>query len=126
MLPQIIKWIIIILSFVNSAYMTYDGCRAMITGDYLRPEKGEYAGQLGPWTKLAARVGIDPMSTLMKTIFILFGLAGLVITVCFALDLPWSWKAMLVLNICSAWNLYFGTANSVLQLVLLLILRAIR
>lgn len=114
------------MSFVNAGYMTYDGIRAIITGDYIRPKSGEYAGQLGPWTKLAEKIGIDPMSTLMKSIFVLFGITGLIITICFAVNVPWSWKAMLIFNICSLWNFYFGTMSSALQIILLIILRLIK
>ncbi|HYG53407.1 MAG TPA: hypothetical protein VD905_21065, partial [Flavobacteriales bacterium] len=126
MLPAILKYIIIFLSLLNAGYMAFDGTRALVTGDYIRPKSGEYAGQLGPWTKLVTKIGIDPMSTFMKGIFVLFGLAGLFITSCFALNYEWSWKAMLIFNICCVWNLFFGTVSSILQIILLLILRFIK
>lgn len=126
MIAVILKWLIIVLAVFNYGYMTYDGTRAMIKGDYLRPKTGEYAGQLGPWNVLVKKIGIDPMSALMKLIFIFFGITGLIITVCFALNVSWAWKAMLIFNICSAWNLFFGTASSILQIILLVMLRTIR
>ena len=121
-----LKWLIVLLAFINAGYMAYDGTRALISGDYIRPKTGEYAGQLGPWTKVAEKIGIDPMSTLMKSIFVIFGVTGMFLAVCFALNVPWAWKAMLIFNICSAWNLYFGTASSVVQIILLLILRVLK
>lgn len=121
----ILKWLIIIFAVFNSGYMLYDGTRALITGDYIRPKTGEYAGQLGPWNVLAKKIGIDPVSAPMKLIFVLFGVAGLVIAISFALGAPWSWKALLIYNICSAWNLFFGTASSVLQIILLVILKSL-
>jgi hypothetical protein len=121
----ILKWLIVLIALMNSGYMLYDGTRAVITGDYIRPKTGEYAGQLGPWNVLAGKIGIDPMSILMKSIFIFFGITGLLITVCFAMGLSWSWKALFIFNICSSWNLFFGTASSVLQIILLVILRLI-
>lgn len=117
---------IVALSLLNSGYMAYDGFRALTKGDYVRPESGEYAGQLGPWSKLVQSVGIDPMSSLMKIIFVVFGLAGIFITICFVLDLSWAWKAMLIFNIACCWNLLFGTASSIIQIILLLVLRSIR
>jgi hypothetical protein len=126
MTAAILKWTIVILSMVNTGYMTYDGARALVTGDYLRPKDGEYAGQLGPWSKLAEKAGIDPMSTWMKLIFLLSGIIGLVVTVCFALDLSWTWKAMLIFNICMMWNLFIGTGSSMIQIILLMILRIVR
>ncbi|HLP12091.1 MAG TPA: hypothetical protein VK177_09190 [Flavobacteriales bacterium] len=126
MLFNILKYIIIFLSFLNAGYMTFDGSKALVTGDYIRPKTGEYAGQLGPWTKIVSRLGINPMSTFMKCIFVIFGLTGLFLTTCFLLNYDWSWKAMLVFNICCTWNLMFGTASSILQLILLLILRFVK
>jgi len=46
--------------------MAFDGTRALIVGDYIRPQTGEYAGQLGPWAKLVRKIGIAPESTFMK------------------------------------------------------------
>jgi hypothetical protein len=123
MIVSIVKWIIVVLAFVNAGYMAFDGAKALITGDYIRPASGEYAGQLGPWSKLVQKIGIDPMSSFMKSIFVLYGLAGLIIAIAFMLNLPWAWKAMLIFNICSLWNLFFGTASGILQIILLVILR---
>jgi hypothetical protein len=114
------------LSFVSSAYMTYDGTRALVKGDYIRPETGEYAGQLGPWSKLVEKIGIDPMSVAIKVIFILFGLAGLIITTSFMMNVSWAWKAMIIYNVCCVWNLFFGTASSILQIILLMVMRFVK
>ena len=106
--------------------MTFDGTKALVTGDYVRPASGEYKGQLGPWSKLVTKIGIDPMSTFMKSVFVFFGLVGLCITLAFAYNVEWGWKAMLVFNLCCVWNLIFGTASSVLQIILLIALRMIK
>ena len=126
MTATILKWIVIALALLNAGYMTYDGTRALISGDYIRPKTGEYAGKLGPWTKLVEKIGIDPMSTFMKSLFIFFGIVGLIVTTCFALNIAWAWKAMFIYNICSSWNLFFGTTNSVLQVILLLIIQFVK
>lgn len=125
MLATILKWLVVVLAFINTGYMTFDGTKAIITGDYIRPKTGEYAGQLGPWSKLAEKIGINPMSTLMKSIFILYGIVGLILTICLALDITWAWKAMMIYNICSIWNLFFGTASCILQIILLIIIRLV-
>lgn len=114
------------MSFMNAGYMVFDGTKAIITGDYIRPKTGEYAGQLGPWAKLVEKIGIDPMSAFMKSIFIIWGLTGLILTACFAMNLPWGWKAVLIYNICSVWYLFMGTASSILQIILLVIMRLIK
>ena len=122
MLVTILKWIVILLAFLNAGYMVVDGTKALVTGDYIRPKTGQYAGQLGPWTQAVEKVGIDPLSTAMKGVFVIWGLAGLIIAVCYALNLPWSWKGMMIYNICSLWYLFMGTGSSILQIILLLII----
>jgi len=107
-------------------YMAFDGGRALATGDYIRPEAGEYAGQLGPWANLVSAVGIDPESNAMKGIFLVWGIAGLVITFGFATNRTWGAKSLLVFNILSLWYLMFGTISSAMQIVLLLIRRMAR
>lgn len=123
---MVIKWIIILLAVINFGYMTYDGAQAMSSGDYIRPQTGEYAGQLGPWAKLATAVGIDPESNTMKTIFVVWGIAGLIITAGFATNKSWGWKGLLVFNILSLWYLVMGTVSSAIQLVLLFIRKTSR
>ena len=122
----IIKWVIVFFALINAGYMTYDGARALITGDYLRPTTGEYAGQLGPWSKLVSFIGIDPESAFMKSVFLVLGIVSLFITVCFILDYPWAGNAMLIINICTLWNLILGTASSIIQIILLIILRGLK
>lgn len=117
----ILKWIIVLLAAVNFGFMAFDGARALVTGDYIRPKTGSYAGQLGPWSKLVQKLGIDPMSAFMKVVFVLWGITGLILAACFALGKAWSWKWLLIVNICSLWYLFAGTFSSALQIVLLLI-----
>jgi hypothetical protein len=123
MIAIILKWLIVLMSLLNAGYMAFDGMKAMLTGDYVRPKSGEYAGQLGPWTKIVEKLGIDPLSTFMKCIFIIFGIAGFIATLGFAVGTSWGWKALFIFNVCSLWNLYFGTTSSVIQIALLVVLR---
>ncbi len=126
MLLSILRWTVILLAFFNAGYMAVDGTRALITGDYIRPKTGEYAGQLGPWTKVADLVGIDPMSAVMKSVFVVWGIAGIILAVCFAMNRPWAWIAMLIYNICTCWYLFMGTASSVLQIILRLVIHFLK
>lgn len=119
---RILKWIVIVLATLNFGYMTYDGSRALIVGDYLRPQSGEYAGQLGPWANLVQGIGIQPESDLIKYIFLLWGALGLVITVSYAMKITQAGKALLLLNVFSLWYLFAGTISSIIQIVLLLLL----
>lgn len=115
------RWLIAILAFLDGGWMLFDGATALTTGDYVTPKTGEYAGQLGPWSKVVEAVGIAPRSTLMKTVFVAYGAAWVVIIVCFLLQMPWAWWAMLVAAIGALWYLPFGTLLSVIQVVLLLL-----
>ncbi len=117
-----LRWIIIVLAFVEAGWMTFDGTRALITGDYVTPKTGEYAGQLGPWTRLVSAVGIEPRSTLMKAIFVVYGAVWLVLIVCFFLGYRWAWWAMLLAAIGTLWYLWIGTITSLIIITLLLIL----
>ena len=125
-MANILNWIVIILALLDGSFMAFDGTRALLVGDYIRPQSGEYAGQLGPWSKLVSKIGIDPESTLMKLIFAIYGIAWVVVIVCFALKKPWAWNAMLIFAAASVWYLWIGTVSSILQIVLLLIVRFLK
>ena len=123
---KIARWIIIFLALMNSGFMTYDGMHAFITGDYIRPATGEYAGQLGPWTNVTETLGIDPLSTLMKSIFVIYGLVGLYMTIAFIQRKTWSRKGLIIFNILALWYFFVGTLSSVVQITLLVLYRPYR
>jgi hypothetical protein len=123
---DIIKWIVVVSSILNFGFMTFDGARGIIVGDYVRPASGQFKGQLGPWVKVVKFAGIDPESTFMKMTFLLWGLIGLAITVCFVMNLHWAWKGMLIMNIGSLWYLIPGTVLSVVQIILLLTMKLMK
>jgi hypothetical protein len=114
-------WIVVALALLNGGYMVYDGSRALIVGDFITPSSGDYAGQLGPWSRLAEAVGIPPRSTLMKLVFVGYGILSLAMAVSFSLRLPWAWWGMLIVAILGLWNLIFGTAVNLVMIVLLLL-----
>jgi len=114
-------WIVAALVVLNAGWMAFDGARALIVGDYVTPKTGQYAGQLGPWSKIVQVVGIAPRSTLMKSIFLIYGLAYLIAMMAFMLKASWAWSAMLVLAVLGLWYLPFGTLINVIVIVLLLL-----
>lgn len=120
---QWLRSIIIILAVLQAGWMSFDGARAFLVGDYVTTTTGEYAGQLGPWSKLVQAVGIEPRSPLMKGVFVFYGVAWLILTSFFAQNVPWAWRAMLVAAVGSLWYLPVGTASSLSQIVLLVILK---
>jgi hypothetical protein len=99
--------------------MLLDGVRAMVVGDYFRPQKGPYAGQLGPWARLVAIVGIDPESRLMHLIFVGYGLLGLSVAALFYVNPDVFSPYLILLSFMSLWYLGPGTIMSILQIILL-------
>jgi len=120
-----LRWIAIILALIEAGWMMFDGARAFVVGDYVTPKTGEYAGQLGPWTKIVSAIGIEPRSTLMKTIFIVYGAVWLILIACYARGYGWAWWAMLFAAVGTLWYLWIGTVASLVIIVLLLVSAAL-
>jgi hypothetical protein len=114
---------LVALALVEGAWMTFDGTRALIVGDYVTPSSGTHAGQLGPWNHVVGAVGIPPRSTAMKLIFVVYGLGWLIISLGFALHASWAAPAMLIAAIATLWYLPVGTIVAILQLAALIWLR---
>ncbi len=114
-------WVIVILVGFTAAWMLFDDSRALITGDYVTPTSGEYANQLGPWSNLVRAIGIEPRSTLMKLIFVGYGLTALVLLACFVFGLSWARTALMIVCILGLWFLPIGTITNLISLILLLI-----
>src|SRR5919108_4013466 len=113
-------WVVVTLAILNAGWMVFDGTRALTIGDYVTPQTGEYAGQLGPWSKVVKTIGIEPRSTLMKSIFVGYGMVMLVIAICFVLRLPWAWWGMIITAVLGLWYLPVGTIVNIIVLALLL------
>ncbi len=114
-------WMVLALAFIEGGWLAFDGSRALVVGDYVTPKSGRHAGQLGPWANIVSTVGIEPRSTLMKSIHVALGAGWLLVMVCFALRISWAWSGMLLFAVLGLWYLPFGTLLSVIQIVLLLI-----
>ena len=112
--------LIVVLVVTEAGWMAFDGVRALTVGDYVRPAEGEYAGQLGPWSKVVETVGIDPESTLMKLIFVTYGFAWLLSLIAFIRERPRSWWLILAFAVGSLWYFFIGTGTSVLIIGLLM------
>ena len=114
------RWIVIVLALQQAGWMAYDGGRALAVGDYVTPRSGRYAGQLGPWSKLVAHVGIEPRSPLMKSIFLATGVVWLGVLAAYVLRRRGAGVAMMLMAAATLWYLPFGTLSSALQIGLLL------
>ena len=114
-------WIVVGLALFVGGWFAFEGGRALVVGDYITPKSGRHAGQLGPWSKVVSAVGIEPRSTLMKSVFLVYGVVWIGIIVCFILKLDWAWWAMLLAAAGSLWYLPFGTLLGIVQIILLLL-----
>lgn len=119
----IVRALVTALALLEAGWMTFDGTRALVVGDYVTPSTGAHAGELGPWHRVVEAVGIEPRSTFMKTIFVVYGFAWLMVIAAFVRRLPWAPTAMLVAAVGALWYLPVGTACSMLQIAGLLWLR---
>jgi hypothetical protein len=122
---RLIRACVIVLALGPGLFMTFDGFRALIMGDYLTPKTGRFAGQLGPWSGVVSAVGIQPRSTVMKVIFVVFRLAWLGAAAAFANRTPGSSLALAVVSVATLWYLPLGSLISALVLIGLAWLRAV-
>lgn len=107
-----------VLSGALGGWMIFDGVRAMIVGDYFTPRSGRYAGSLGPWAGLVLRHGIDPRSTVMKALFVGFGVAWLLVAAGLAFGTAGILQIAIVLALATLWYVPIGSATALLVLVL--------
>jgi len=116
-------WLSLLLIASTAGWMLFDGARALILGDYVTPQTGEFAGQLGPWSNLVQAIGLDPHSIWMKLIFILQGTATLTIAVYYVLNKPWAWTSLLIVMLLGLWYMPIGTLVNLTAFSLLLLTR---
>jgi hypothetical protein len=102
------------LAALEAGWMVLDGTRALTIGDYVT-----VGGELGPWADLVDAVGIDPRSTGMKALFVVYGSAWLLATWLYARGARRGRAAMAAFAAGSLWYLVAGTVASAAQLVLL-------
>ncbi len=118
---RFLRWIIVLLAFLSAGWLAFDGAHALVTGDYVTPRSGPHAGQLGPWSKLLAALGLDPRSLFVKWVHLVIGTAWLGAIVAFAFRVRLAWGAMLMCAIAGLWYLPFGTLISLIVIGLLML-----
>ena len=116
---RILRLLIVFFALAPATWMTFDGSRALIVGDYFTPASGE----LGPWSAVVTAIGIPPRSTLMKAVFVVCGACWLVAAVGFIIGTPWSNAALATVSAGTLWYLPVGTLVSMLILLALWIIR---
>ena len=117
------KLIITFLVLLTAGWMLFDGSRALIVGDYVMETDGEYAGQLGPWANLMRGLGVDPRSTGMKIVFVVYGSLALASLWCYWAGYKWAASALMIVCFLGLWYLPFGTIANLVVLFLMMIRR---
>ncbi len=120
----VLRTVLGILAFLPGLWMSFDGSRALVRGDYVTPSGGPRAGQLGPWAPLVSAVGVPPRSTAMKVTFIVFGLAWLASGVAFLSRRPAGGRLLAGTAAATLWYAPVGTAVALVELGGLAVLRA--
>jgi len=115
-------WLSLILIASTASWMLFDGARALILGDYVTPQTGEFAGQLGPWSNLVQAIGLDPHSVWMKLIFVIQGTTTLIVAV-YYVNKPWAYTGLLAAMLLGLWYLPIGTLVNLTAFSLLLLTR---
>lgn len=114
-----LRWIVVILAVLNGGWMAFDGGRALVTGNYVTPSSGEYAGQLGPWADVVEGVGLDPHAMAVKATFVVYGMVLMLLAGAFAARVAGARGGLLVAAVLGLWYLPFGTLLNGLMIVLL-------
>ena len=115
-----VRLIILAFAFIQGGWMTFDGGRALLVGDYVTSRSGPRAGQLGPWSQMVAAVGLEPRGTLVKCLHVIIGLAWLVSFVMLLLGAgPARWM-LFGCAIASLWYLPIGIILGGIVIALLL------
>lgn len=117
---SVIRACIVLFAFVEAAWMTFDGSRAFIKGDYVTPSSGSHAGQLGPWSRIVEAAGLNPRSVPMKAVFVVYGTVWLFVIAAYSRGVPWAPRAMLIAAVGSLWYLPIGTLCSAIVIAGLL------
>ena len=116
-------WFVGALVLLTGGWMLFDGVRALVVGDFVTPRGGAHAGRLGPWAALVSAVGLEPRSTLVKSVFVAYGAAYLAATVALLAGVPGAWWVVLVLAVAGLWYVPFGTVANAAVIVLLFVAR---
>ena len=114
-------WLVVALVLLNGGWMAFDGGRALLVGDYVTPRSGPHVGALGTWSKVVTTVGIEPRSTLMKSLFVVYGLAFVGLVGVFVLGASKAWWVLLVVAALGLWYVPFGTLINAIVITLLLL-----
>lgn len=114
-------WVAVALGFILGAWLTFDGTRAFVVGDYVTPASGANAGKLGPWSKVVAAAGLDPRSPAIRGLHVGLGVLWLVAVGCFIARVGGSHGLIGLCAVASLWYLPMGTLIGIVELALVVL-----
>src|SRR5690349_16026636 len=100
-----LRYPIIVIAVIIGGWLVFDGSRALIKGDYVTPQSGPSAGQLGPWSRVVAALGIAPRGTFMKCLHLVLGILWLISAGYFVFCPPCGRTCLLITSIGTLWYL---------------------
>ncbi len=109
------RFLVVIIATLIGGWLTFDGTRALATGDYVTARNGE----LGPWSRLASRIGVNPRGLGMKWFHVSLGALWLLSALTFIAKGYFGWWAVLSCSFLTLWYLPLGTVLSVAEIILL-------
>jgi hypothetical protein len=115
-----LRAIICALALLQGGWFVFDGCRALIIGDYVTPGSGAHAGQLGPWAQVVSAAGFEPRGGFIKSLHIALGAAWLLALAAFVVRPAFGWWALAGCAAASLWYVPTGTLVGAAVIALLL------
>ena len=113
MIPKIV---FLVLATLNGAWMVFDGAHVLFKGKYIGPPEP------GPWSKIVAKVGLDPFS--LGPLFIVLGLIWIVAAISILQGSSWGWLLALSISFATLWYISIGTVFSLLSIAVLIFYKA--
>ncbi len=104
------------VALINGGWMLFDGIHVLIKGKYFGPPEP------GPWSKIVAKVGLNPFS--LGPVFVVLGVLWIAATLGILQGIGWAWALAVLTAILSLWYIPIGTALSIIALIILLVFKA--
>ena len=117
------KWAILAIGLFVGGWLVFDGARALVVGQYVTPKSGPHAGQLGPWSGILQRVGIDPRGAGARWLHVVCGALLTVTSIAYWIGAGWAWWGVILGAVLALWYFPFGTLLNVVLILLVLFSR---
>ena len=111
-----VKVLFVVIALLNGGWMLFDGIHVLVKGKYFGPPEP------GPWSKVVAKVGLNPFS--LGPVFVVLGVLWITAVFGILLGASWAWLLALIVAIFSLWYIPVGTILSVVVIIILILFKA--